>query len=266
MNIPNKKVRLLILGLILLTFLGTTIYVVITKDNNKLVGKNLEDIYYDELYDTDNDYDNYYEDEYEDDYYDEFSDGELDKNSYEVTSLYGYIQLYPYVKGLKDDFKVSNLTEEEKMRLVMASLKSKNTNTSQPVTDVIEKTITVNGKVYSNTTPNIRYKSYEVTMMYSEIFGSSVNFDYSALMYDGDNIIYKYHESANGYIKYIAENKDEIMPDKPILVKAERKNKKIELYLKSGTKTEVYIFEQKEGYSYTYKFIERKSEQSKNSL
>ena len=151
MNIPNKNIRSLILGLILLVFLGTTIYVAITKDNNKLVGKNLEDIYYDEWYDEYDDYDDY---DYEEDYYDEFADGELEKDSLTVTSLYEYVRLYPYVQGLKDEFKVSTLTEEEKMRLVMASLKSKNIKTSQPVTDIEEKTITVNDKVFPSMTPD----------------------------------------------------------------------------------------------------------------
>ena len=35
-------------------------------------------------------------------------------------------------------------------------------------------------------------KTFEVTTMYSEIFGSSFDFDYSVLMHDGDNVIYKY--------------------------------------------------------------------------
>lgn len=272
-NIPNKSIRSIILGLILVVFLGTTIYVAITKENNKLVGNRLEDIYYENLYDDDdndydyddyNDYDDY--DDYESDYYDEFPDGELELDSITVTSLYNYVSLYPYIEELKDNFKVTDLTKEEKMRLVAASLKSKSSLLSQPVEDVEEKTIIVNGKTYNSTTPNIRYKSFEVTMMYSEIFGSSTDFDYSVLMHDGDNVIYKYHESANGYIKYISENKEEITPDKPVIVKAERKNKKVELHLKSGAKTEVYIFEPKEGYNYLYKFIERKSEQTKNSL
>lgn len=270
-NNPNKQIRTIILGLILLVFVSTTIYVAITKDNNKLVGQKLEDIYYDNLYneyeDDYNEYDDYDDyNDYEDNYYDEFPDGTLEKDSITVTSLYEYVRLYPYIEGLKDNFKVSDLTKEEKMRLVAASLKSKNTTTSQPVVDVLEKTITINGKEYSNTTPNIRYKSFEVNMMYSEIFGSSTDFDYSVLMYDGDNIIYKYYEDANGYIKYIAENKVETIKEKPEIIKAERNNKKVELHLKSGTKTEIYIFEPKDGYNYLYKFVERKTEQSKNSL
>lgn len=263
MNIPNKNIRSLILGLILLVFLGTTIYVAITKDNNKLIGKKLEDIYYDEWYDEYDDYDDY---DYEDDYYDEFEDGELEKDSLTVTSLYEYVRLYPYVQGLKDEFKVSTLTEEEKMRLVMASLKSKNIQTSQPVTDIEEKTITVNNKVYTNTTPNIRYKTYEVSSMYSEVFGTSQLIDYSVLMYDGDDVIYKYNSTANGYIKYISDNKIELNKEKPQIIKAERKNKNIELSLKVGTKTEIYVFEPKSGYDYLFNFIERKTNQSKNSL
>ena len=270
-NIPNKSIRSVILMLILVVFLGTTVYVLITKENNKLVGDRLEDLYYENLYDDyeDDYYDDYedeYYDDYEDDYYDEFPDAELDKDSVTVTSLYNYISLYPYIEGLKNDFKVSSLTKEEKMRLVAASLKSKNSPISQPVTDTDEKTILFNGKVYSSTTPNIRYKSFEVTTMYSEIFGSSFDLDYSVLMHDGDNVIYKYHESANGYIKYITEVKEDITPAKPDIVKAERKDKKVYLHLKSGTKTEIYIFEPKEGYNYLYKFVERKSDQSKNSL
>lgn len=274
MDTPNKTIRTIILGLILITFLGTTIYAAITKDENKLVGKSLEDIYYDQLYDDDyyDDYDDYYDDyddyydDYEDDYYDEFADGELDKTSTTVTQLYDYVKLYPYVQGLKDSFKVSDLTEEEKMRLVMASLKSKKNITSQPVTDVEEKTIVVNDKTYTVTTPNIRYKTYQVSLMYSEVFGTTTTLNYSTLMYDGDDIVYKYNESATGYIQYVSENKVETSNPTPEIVKAERKNKNIEIHIKAGTKTEIYIFELKSGYNYIYQFVERKSEQPKNSL
>ena len=102
--------------------------------------------------------------------------------------------------------------------------------------------------------------------MYSEVFGTTTTLNYSTLMYDGDDIVYKYNESATGYIQYVSENKVETSNPTPEIVKAERKNKNIEIHIKAGTKTEIYIFELKSGYNYIYQFAERKSEQPKNSL
>ena len=59
-KVPNKKIRTIILGIVLLVYVGTTIYVAITKENNKLAGNDFNDIYVDKDYDED------YNDDYED--------------------------------------------------------------------------------------------------------------------------------------------------------------------------------------------------------
>ena len=268
-KIPNRKIRTILLISVLVVYIATTIYVVIAKDNNKLVGSYHDyDVYEDkdDYYDDYDDYDDYYDD-YEDDYddYYENKDGILSITSSEVTSLYSYIKLYPQITGLKSSFKVSELTSEEKMRLVAASLKSKNISTSQPVGDIIETELVLNNKTYQVVNPYIRYARYEVTSMYYDIFGSTTDFDYDALMYDGDDIVYKYIESANGYVKYLANPQNTTQLLKSEITSAARKGKNIEIYVKVGNQIEKYIFTQKEGYTYTYVFTERIVEE-KNSL
>lgn len=270
-KIPNRKIRTILLVCVLVVYVATTIYVLITKDNNKLVGSyhdyNIyedKDDYYDDYYDDDyDDYDDYYDDDYND-YY-ENKDGALSTTSAEVTSLYSYIKLYPQITGLKSSFKVSELTAEEKLRLVAASLKSKNITTSQPVGDVTETELVLNEKTYTAVNPNVRYARYEVTSMYYDIFGTTTDFDYNALMYDGDDIVYKYIESANGYVKYVANSPQSVQAPKSEIESATRKGKNIEIYVKVGNQTEKYIFTQKEGYTYIYTFTERVVEE-KNSL
>jgi hypothetical protein len=268
-NTPNKKIRTILLGLILVIYLGTAIYLAITKDANNLAGSSMESNYHD-YYEEDEYYDDEYyddyEDEYDDYYYDDYNDGELSVTSPTVTSLYSYIKLYPYVTNIKSNFKVADLTQEEKMRLVAASLKSQNITTSQPVADITETTLLLNNKIYSLTTPPARYERYEVVSMYSEIFGSSYDMDFSTIMYDGDGIAYKYNESANGYIKYVSADYIPTNNPNPEIVKATKKAGTIEISLKVGTQTEKYLFTQQKGYQYIYQLAERTIDQPKNSL
>lgn len=269
-KVPNKKIRTMLLLCVLVVYVVTTIYVVITKDNNKLVGSyhnydvyedKYDDYDDDDYYDEDDDYDDY------DDYYDdEDQDETLSTSSYQVTSLYSYIKYYPYVNGIKENFKVSELTEEEKMRLIAASLKSKNTYQSNPVVEVEEKTLLLNNKTYTASIPNVRYERYQVANMYSDVFGSSSNMNFSTIMYDGDNIAYKYNESANGYIKYVAETETSTTIPNPEILSAEKKSGKIEITLKVGNNQEKYIFEPISQYSYLYKLTERTTTKLKNSL
>lgn len=270
-TIPNKKIRSILLLCVLVVYVATTVYVVITKDNNKLVGSYHDyDVYEDKYddYDDHDDYDDYddYDDEYDDYYDDEEQDEVLSTSSYQVTSLYSYIKYYPYVTGIKENFKVAELTEEEKMSLIAASLKSKNSYQSTPVVDVEETTLQLNNKVYTASVPNIRYERYLVVNMYSDVFGSSSNMNFSTIMYDGDNIAYKYNESANGYIKYVAQTETPTTIPNPEILKAEKKSGNIEITLKVGNNQEKYIFEPISQYSYLYKLTERTTTKLKNSL
>lgn len=263
---PNKKIRTILLGLILLLYLSSIIYVAITKENNKLSSRRL-----DSITEVENDKysDDYYDDDYDDDYYydDEEEDGDLDVNSYTVKSLYSYVKLYPYVSDIPTEFKTVNLTEEQKMRLVAASLKSKEIETGPLVIDVTEQDLILNNKIYTLVTPNVRYKKYEVVTMYDEIFGTSDTLDTNVIMYDGDNTLYKYNEDAYGYVKFIAQQDDSTTTStKTEVVKAVKTNGNIELYIKAGTQTEKYIFTPTSEYSSIYMFTERTTTQNKNSL
>lgn len=264
---PNKKIRTILLGILLVMYLSTIIYVCITKENHNLSGTGRSTTVVEE----DKYGDDYYEDNYDDyddyDYYDNEQDGELNVNSSAVISLYNYVKLYPYVSDIPTTFKVTDLTEEQKMRLVAASLKSKNIATSEPVADALEQEITLNNKTYKAVTPNIRYKRYTVTDMYDEIFGTTTTLDFTTIMYDGDDIAYKYDDSAYGYVKYVYQSTEVSQTSTSTeVVRAVKTNGNIELYIKTGTQTEKYIFAPKEGYKYIYRFVERASTQSKNSL
>lgn len=266
---PNRKIRTIILGCILLVYLGSIIYVAITKDNNNLDGSktkvsHYEDKYYDDYYD-DEEYD-YYNDEEYDDYYDD-SERELAIDSYAVQSIYEYIKTYPFIPNFKSNFEVSELTQEEKMILVSESLHSKNVQTSQTIVDATEQQVILNNRVYYATTPNLRYETYEVVSMYSDIFGSSYDFDYSTIMRYGYDVIYKYDELANGFIKYVAADQTPLTTTPTAeVVNAIKRGNKLELYLKVANQTEKYTFELLENTQYTYKLTGRTISEEKNSL
>lgn len=256
-KIPNKKTRTIILGVVLLIYTIMIVYVAITGKNNNLDGKKIDDIFVEEEY------------EYDDEYNEENEEIELSIYSDSVQDIYTYIKNFPYVYDLKDTFKVSDLTEEEKMHLVMASLKSRNVKTNQPVVDVGETQIFLNNIYYYAQQPNVRYDTYEVMSMYDDLFGTTANFSTATLMYDGQDIVYKYNESVSGYIKYINLNQvQEETKETAELTKAIRKGKELKIYIENNNVTEVYIFEEIYGYDgyYTYKFVGRTTNQEKNSL
>ena len=269
-KVSNKKIRTIILGIVLLVYVGTTIYVAITKENNKLAGNDFNDVYVDKDYDED--YNDDYEDEYKDNY-DEYEEENkektLDLSSNAVQTLYSYIENFTYIEEIKGSFEVTTLTETNKMRLVMAALNSQKELPTQTVTDVTEVDLYDNNIHYVAQQPNVKFERYVVMNMYDKLFGTVVGIDYTALMYDGKDVVYKYNESASGYIKYINLNQTQNTPKtKATLTKATKKGKVIELHITNGNKKEVYKFQ--EIYSYdqdaTYKFTGRTSTEEKNSL
>ena len=202
-KIPNKKIRTIILGAILLIYVGTTIYVAITKENNRLSGNNFNDVYVDKDYDEYDDYDS--EDNYNDTE-EENKEKNLDLNSNVVQTLYSYIENFTYIEEINGSFETIALTETNKMRLVMAALNSQNELPTETITNVAEVDLYDNNIHYVAQQPNIRYERYVVMNMYDKLFGTVVGIDYTALMYDGKDVIYKYNETAGGYIKYINLN------------------------------------------------------------
>ena len=269
-KVPNKKIRTIILAIILLKYVCTTIYVAITKENNKLVGKNLNDIYADKDY-NDNYYDDY-EDEYEDDY-NEYEETETEKSlnisSNTVQTLYSYIKNFTYIEEITGSFEVATLSETNKMRLVMAALNSKMESPTSTINQITETDLFDNNIHYVAQQPNVQYKRYRVVNMYDALFGTTIGFNETVLMYDNKDVIYKYNESVGGYIKYISLNTTaQTAPQNATLTKAYKKAKTVELYITNGTTQEIYKFEEMYGYDDggMYKFVGRTSTEEKNSL
>ena len=265
-KVPNKKIRTIILGVILLVYIGTTIYVAITKENNKLAGNDFKDIYVDKDYEEE--YDNDFDDEY-DNYEEENKEKTLELSSNVVQTLYSYIDNFTYIEEIKGSFEVTTLSETDKMRLVMAALNSQKETPTQTVTDIAQDDFFDNNIHYVAQQPNVKYERYVVMNMYDQLFGTVVGLDSTALMYDGKDVVYKYNESASGYIKYINLNQaTSTNKTGATLTKAIKKGKEIELHITNGNKKEVYKFQ--EIYSYdedaTYKFTGRTSTEEKNSL
>lgn len=262
-KVPNKRIRTIILAIVLLIYVSTTIYVAITKENNKLAGNDLNDVYLDKEYD--NEYDDY-EYDYEEE---EKSEKYLDLNSNAVQSLYSYIKNFTYIEEITGSFEVNTLSEVNKMRLVMAALNSKNELPTQAVTDITETDLFDNNIHYVTQQPNVRYERYVVMNMYDDLFGTVVGLDTSILMHDGKDVIYKYDVTSSSYIKYINLNPTQNSPKTgAVLTKAIKKGKELELHITNGNKKEVYKFQEIYGYEddVTYKFTGRTSNEEKNSL
>lgn len=272
-QIPNKNIRTGIIIAILVIFLASAIYIAIAgKDNNFDANKTrekYEDRYYDDYYD-DEDYDEEYDDDYDyddyDDYdYDDNTEKELSITSHEVKNVYDYIKGYSYIPGLKDDFTCSSLTSEEKMKLVISSLYSKEKTLSEPLSAPSVEEITIDGRTYKASVPYKKFYQYEVTNMYSDIFGSSTDMNKETPLKYGYDVVYKYDETAYGYVEYVAVEQTAVNTSpNATLTKAVKKGKNLDLYVEIGNQTEQYSFEATTTYG-NYKFTGRKTTQ-KNSL
>ena len=269
-QIPNKKIRTGILIAILVVLFASIIYIAIAGKDNNFDANKTRDKYEKSYYNYDDDYDDEYAEDEEDEYYDDYdyndnTEKELSVKSQEVQNIYSYIKGYSYIPGLKSDFTCTSLTSEEKMKLVAASLYSKEKILSEPLSAPSTDEITIDNRVYKAQAPYEKYYSYEVTNMYAEIFGTSYDMDKTAVMKYGYDIVYKYDETAYGYVKYVAVETTPInTAPNATLTKATKKGKNLDLYVEIGSQTEKYSFEETESYG-VYKFVGRKVTQ-KNSL
>lgn len=270
-QIPNKNIRTGILIIILIILISSAIYIAITGKNNNFdanrTREEYEDHYYDDYYD-DYDYDEDYNEDYDYDDYDDYDDNtekELSVTSQEVKNIYDYIKEYPYIPGLKSDFTTTNLTKEEKMKLVIASMHSKAKKLTEPLSSPSQEEITIDSRSYKAHVPYQKFYEYEVTNMYYEIFGTSDDIDNTIVMKYGYDTVYKYDETAYGYVEYIAveSTATNTLPN-ATLKKAIKKGKKLDLYIEIGSQTEKYSFEKTTDYG-NYKFTGRTTTQ-KNSL